>query len=62
MVCYAFLNRLITKLGLKDIYGPYMSQNIGFCHEVLGISPVDIRKGVQLTVTVGLGRSQSMES
>ena len=45
MVCYAFLNRLITKLGLKDIYGPYMSQNIGFCHEVLGISPVDIRGG-----------------
>jgi len=45
VVCCAFPNRLITKLWFKGIYGPYMSQNIGFCHEVLGISPVDIRGG-----------------
>jgi len=36
---------LTTKLWLKGIYGPYVSQNIEFCHEVLGISPVDIRGG-----------------
>ena len=41
VVCCAFPNRLITKLWLNGIYRPYVCQNIGFCHEVLGMSPVD---------------------